>query len=175
MKKILILFCVSISLFPSCKKNNSGPDTPATYHISCMIDGVKESFNVGPQAKNVGDGTQAFLEIMGSLDSTGSEAISIGVTKNNDFNNAVAVGTYSDTGAAYSTYLGYSVASISSTYQAGNIIVSSGSVTVVNHLKLVITSIDATGIKGTFSGDVFVLYLNLKKTITNGDFYIKLS
>jgi hypothetical protein len=47
-------------------------------------------------------------------------------------------------------------------------------VTGVNHLKLVITSLDSTAVKGTFSWD---FYYNAdlsaaKKSITNGDFFV---
>ena len=81
------------------------------------------------------------------------------------------VGNWTDTSQKYAITGVYSPAN-GHDYAAGTVAVAGATIT--NHLKLTITSVDSTAVKGSFSGD---FYLNgdlsgTKSTITNGDFYV---
>ena len=91
----------------------------------------------------------------------------------------IVAGTYTDTSAnGYHVGFTYTTGSqaqyMGGTEMAGD--AASAQVTIKHHLKIVITAIDGTSIKGTFSGDLFPGkdVTASPMTMTSGDFYLKL-
>ena len=178
-KNVSIPFVIIVFLFSSCSK--SGSDDGA-YHVNCNIDGVASTFNAGDFAHidaEPGTGNRA-LTING-LTGINVTAGSIGfVITNLPGGDSIAAGTYLDTSTRFEVLASYDInvadqddfEAGTSTYQeairAGN--------TIGNHFTVNITSRTSTTVKGSFSGD---FYHNgdakgTKRSITSGDFYVKI-
>jgi hypothetical protein len=151
----------------SCKKSSSSGSS-GSYHVTASIDGSTHTFNVQPIGTLTTSLGYTIVGVAGA-GSTSPNGEVIELTRTNASGSIVA-GTYTDTS---STVLisGMYTASQSASYLCGT-----GTPAVnYNHLKIVISSIDKTSVKGSFSGDFF---LNddpsaAKKSITSGDFYVK--
>ncbi|HEV2483230.1 MAG TPA: hypothetical protein VGS79_26375 [Puia sp.] len=171
MKKTAFICIATLCMATACKKSNSG--SGSNYHMTATIDGTAETFNVSPLAVNLTNSGETLISIEG-LSSSSSSAQSLALGWNNNVPNAtLGVGTYSDTATSYSTIGTYDVSS-TETYICGSDLASTASSigSTINHLKIVITSVDSTHIAGTFSGD-FYLGEDLNgtiKTVTNGSF-----
>jgi len=172
MKKIILSMALFSALL-SCKKSNSG--SSSGYHFTATIDGANHAFNTSPLATKVGNAGYTLLGVDGFTTQAGETfAVSI---DNTPSGKPIVAGTYTDTTSDFDVSFVYVVNS-STQYVGGTnetqMAVGAG-VTVQNHVKIVITSIDGTSIKGTFSGDGFLNadVTGAKKTVTNGDFYAK--
>lgn len=176
MKKSLFFAALLLGLGISCNKSNSGS---TSYHVTATIDGKNETFNVSPAATRTYIGGATYIAVSGLATSSPTGGmLELGLS-NNPGGPAIKAGTYSDTSSVF-TLNGIYQVSTSEQYAAGSIVVfgTTGGVNppITNHFKLVITSIDSTSIKGTFSGDYYAggSTAGAKKTITNGDFYAKI-
>jgi len=165
-----LILCAGVS----CKKSSSGGS--GSYHVTATVDGKAETFNVNAIGDKISTQGVTAINIAGDVTSnvTGeSITVSISTVQNNP--QPIRVGTYSDTSTTFNVVGGYNK-SLSESYLAGTGIYQSYSQSMtLNHFKLVITAYDSSSIKGTFSGD-FVNTSNIpivKKSITNGDFYVK--
>jgi hypothetical protein len=174
MKNALLAF-TAICLLAACKKDNSNSsDSP---HITTTISGTAKAFNVSPIATKMSMLGYTSITVTGlATASAASELISLAIA-GRYLSQPIGVGTYTDTSSVFAVSAVYS-ADLSTQYVGNNEITKEalriGS-PIVNHLKIVIASIDSVAVKGTFSGDVL---LNGKagspaKTLTNGDFYAK--
>jgi hypothetical protein len=174
---LLLLIGISV-VFSGCSKGDDG----GTYHISCTIDGVTTHFNTAALAHididPAGPGRDMIIH---GLTGAGSSAGTFGFALTNlPGYDSIKAGVYPDTQTKYEVLASYSANASSpddfeagtSTYQeavrAGN--------TITNHFTVTITSLTAQTVKGSFSGD---FYFNgdakgSKKSITGGDFYVKL-
>ena len=174
MKKILFIYLVVTCLFASCKKNS-----PASNSLTASMNGTNKTFATAALAVKVVRGGLTTIAIGGAVNVGTGEVLNIGID-NSLSGDSIVAGTYSDTSTAFSLSLAYNSPNSLGGYQGGTSVDGSeyfGSVPVSNHVKLVITSIDNSSIKGTFSGNI---YLNRDLTntpypITNGNFSMKLA
>lgn len=177
VKKIILFSALLVSVFVSCKKNNSASSS-SNYHFTATIDGAAQTFNVSPLAVRVVNGPASEIAIEGfaGTSTSTSQVLAISWANTGLAPASFTTGNYSDTASNYAVTGTYNP-SLSVSYVSGSGVtgLASGSgVTIVNHLKFTITSLDSTAVKGTFSGD---FYYNgdisgAKKTITNGDFFV---
>ena len=164
--KKLSFFCVlSLCVFASCKKSGG---SSSNYHFTATVDGQSQSFNTSPLAVKVTNSGVSLIAFEGFAgNQSNPQVMAISWTSFTVGQNLV-VGNYSDTSSKYDLGGNYNP-SISVSYVGGGGIVTGGT-----HMKLTISSLDSTAVRGTFSGD---FYLNgdpssPKKTVTNGDFYV---
>jgi len=147
--------------------------------VTATIDGKAVKFNVNAIADKIAVPGVTSLNITGFVtNSPTGETIALSVSNVYGRPQPIKVGTYSDTSTLYDVSGSYQT-SLTDSYAAGTTVFQfngSASPAVVNHFKLVITSLDSNSVKGTFSGDFFSGggTDQPKKTITNGDFYVKL-
>lgn len=142
--------------------------------MTATIAGTAQTFNVSPLAISVSNGGLTMVSIEGfSSNSSTTESLAIAWTSTTP-GLTFGTGTYYDTVTSYAT-IGTFVPSVSQSYVSGSGVtgIAAGSgVTVTNHLKIIITAVDSTSVKGTFSGDFYYMgdITGAVKTITNGDF-----
>jgi hypothetical protein len=177
VKKIVLFSVLFVCVIASCKKSNSsssGSSTPG-YHFTATIDGKAQPFNVNPWAISNTIRGITFVSIQGFTDSSVSlgQILALGWINSNVGTAYFTTGSYLDTATSYilpgDSYICGS--------QAGGFGLLAGpgvDVNNRNHLKITITSLDSTAVKGTFSGDFFFNadVTGEKKSITNGDFFV---
>jgi hypothetical protein len=157
MKKLFAIAVLGSVMLVSCKKSSSGSGGIGTGTIQASIGGTTHNFTTGAQATSLGTGTLIITGLEGTSNSFSIEL---------DGNNAITTGTYT---ASTNT-----VASLN--YVQG----LSGGITYSNDgnpsdpISVIVTSISATNIQGTFTGSVF---LNgdsnaAEKTVTAGKFNV---
>jgi hypothetical protein len=174
-KKTILFSALFLCLFASCKKSNSNSSN-SNYHFTATVDGKAQTFNVSPLATQLtayGVTTVAIEGFTGT--GTATQAFILGVTSDLASSFTFHTGAYSDTTVGYSL-TGSFTTSGAQAYASGTSVTgeaSSAGVS-VNHLKITITSLDSTAVKGTFSGDFFFEgdLTGTKQTITNGDFFV---
>ena len=176
MKKIApfaIAFFPLLALFSSCKKSSPA----ATYSMTATLSGVPKSFNFTPPIAAISStGGSTYIVITGIGSASGGEEMVIQLS-NESGGGPIIAGTYYDTTQNFLVSVSCTL-NPNAVYLAGSVVAEFASIsgiTIVNHLKVVITSISSTAIKGTFSGD---FYTNgdptlAKIPITNGNFYAK--
>jgi len=177
VNSIFLLLIVAF-IFSSCSKGDDG----GTYHITCNVDGAATSFNTAALAHIDVDPSGPGRDIIiHGLTGPSATAGTFGFALNNvPGYDSIKAGVYPDTQTMYEVLASYSGnASSPDDYEAGTSnyqeAVRAG-VTLTNHFTVTITSLTAQTVRGTFSGD---FYFNgdvkgAKKSITNGDFYVKL-
>lgn len=193
MKRLLVIFASVALLLSACSKEKSfesgnpdpgpggggggggGGGSNTSYFMKCKFDGVAKTFNVGLFAtKQSAGGATAYTAAGKVTTGTDPEMFSFDITKTGD----LTPGTYSvdNLSPAYTIGVIYITTNESIGYVA-----LSGFPT-PNPFKVVVTSVTATEMAGTFSGNVFEVNTdnpapdpsNLKlKAITEGEFRIK--
>jgi len=173
MKKIFTLsLCLAI-ISISCKKSGSGGST-SSYYMKATIDGTAKTFNVDALGQKFTSGGVTFIGASGNVTTPTSSLEGMGITINNSpSQKPIVAGTYSETASP-----DFAAGAV---YNPGSatIVYGTGLYPTTNPLKIIITAIDNSTIKGTFSGDFY--YSNsstqqigpTKKTVTNGEFYVK--
>jgi len=173
LKQLFIPFAGMALLFSSCGKNGSGG---GSYHLTCIIDGKDTAFNETDFAHiEYGSGKKS-ITINGFSATAGSLGF---VMTNFPSGDSIAIGTYSDTGTRFELLASYAPAMTNTSYEAGTSFyqeASHGGFVLTNHFTVTLTEITPSTIRGAFSGD---FYYNgdpkaVKKTITNGDFYMSI-
>ena len=172
MKKNATLCLFLFTVLLSCKKGNSGS---GSYHMTATVGGTAKTFNTAVVATKDTVGTYVFITVTGVASATTGEEINL--TLDNSNGGIIKPGTILDTDLKFNLACTYSP-SIGVSYIAGTAVadLAAGTgVTIVNHLKLVITSLNNTAIGGTFSGDCYAngAVGGAIKTVTSGDFYVK--
>jgi hypothetical protein len=175
VKKVPFLIAVSLGLLLSCKKNSGSSNS---YHFTATIDGKAQTFNVTPLATRISayGATEIAIEGFNGTGASNVQALSIGWTATPPSTTKFGTGAWSDTSQNYST-IGTYVVSTSEQYVSGSGVTGVATLSGtkgINDLKIVITSMDSTAVKGTFSGDFYLMgdITGTKRTITNGDFYV---
>jgi len=175
LKKTALLIAASLGLLMSCKKNSN---SSGSYHFTATIDGKAQTFNVSPLATRLSymGVTEIAIEGFNGTTSTNTQVLSIGWTAEPPSTTVFGTGNWSDTSQNYST-VGTYVVSTNEQYVSGSGVTGAATSTGtkgINDLKITITSIDSTAVKGTFSGDFYLMgdITAKKTTITNGDFYV---
>lgn len=157
MKRILSAVLALTVVFTSCKKSDDA--APAvTASMSASIDNTTTTYATITAQKNT-SGSSNTVTVGGVL---GSTLLTVSVVNPTG---AVTAGTYpSGSNTATITWASSSpVALYSSNVGAG--------ATITNPVQVVITSIDATTVKGTFKGQVFLNgSTTTSKNITSGSF-----
>src|SRR5258708_15934658 len=121
--------------------------------MTATIGGTAKTFNVvAPVASKQTSGGQTIITVTGAASTSTGEAMILEIDNGSSSKDIIA-GTYADTTANFGVGATYSVNQTG--YACGTAVVAGASVTIKNHFKIVISSIDATTIKGTFSGDLF--------------------
>jgi hypothetical protein len=172
MKKLSLILLAFACTFLSCKKSND------SYYFRCHIDGAARTFNVGTYAhKEIENGITAYLTGGFATSSTSGDWIGIYID-NSSSSDDITTGVYEDSSPDFIVLGTFTDATATIDYESGTSMYEDAITyghTITNHLKVTIQSIDGNTMKGTFSGD-FYPDGNLngtKKSITNGEFYLK--
>jgi hypothetical protein len=137
--------------------------SPSTDYIRCKIDGADKTFNEGAAAVDI-FGTL----IINGLESSAANAGNFTLTLSNLLTMTIAPGTYTNTSITNTCMAAY-IPDISGTAAFGSATAGqSGAFTVI------VTSIDATRVQGTFSGTFYDNSGNGTgtKVVTNGEFSV---
>ena len=174
LKKVIPFFVLAVCLL-ACKKNNS--NSSGNYHFTATIDGKAQTFNVSPMAVRITNGGYSIISIEGfTAASSTTQILALSWDNVPAVSSTFTTGNYSDTASTYGLSANYNPTTNESYIAGGEVIAyPTGTLpTGVNHLKITISSLDSTAVKGTFSGDFFYNAdpTAAKKTITNGDFYV---
>lgn len=175
MKKGMFLILILGCVFLSCSKDQSTNDT---YYLTCTIDGVPHTFNLlaGSRKETNGVNTAVFVH---GVESASANTADYGfVITNLPSGDDIIAADYPDTSTDFEILTTYQADQSSLGFEAGTTVLEEANmagVTISNHFKVSITSINTETIKGTFSGD---FYEDgdphaAKKTISNGSFYLK--
>lgn len=173
MKRFSVAVVFLLVLLSSCKKNNSDED----YHVSFTVDGVSKTYTGHVLAH--ADTTSGFitLTILGT-NSPSSFDDYIGIYLDNSPGGAdINIGQYEDNSATFTLLTTYALNGTD--YEAGQSVAEEAvfyNVTIPNHFKVNISSMDGKTAKGTFSGNYYPdgdVQSGTKLNITNGDFYVK--
>lgn len=174
--KILLVAVLAFCVLVSCKKSNSGSSN--SYHFTATVDGKAQTFNVSPLATRITAYgiTDIVIEGFNGTSSSNTQTLSLGWVNSSANSTPFGTGTWSDTSRKYAIAGVYAVPNTDQ-YASGTNVTGQASlsgVTITNHFKITITSMDSTAIKGTFSGDFYDMgnVSGAKKTITNGDFFV---
>lgn len=172
MKKIFLIALASACLFISCKKSND------SYYFRCTIDGTAKTFNFNPYAhEETENGITSYLTGGFATSSTSGDWMGIYID-NSASGDDIGSGLYEDSSPDFTVLATFTDAAAVIDYESGTSIYEDAITyghTIANHLKVTIQSNDGKTMKGTFSGD-FYPDGNLngtKKSITNGEFYLK--
>jgi hypothetical protein len=172
MKKISLILLAFTCLFLSCKKNND------SYYFRCTIDGTPRTFNIGTYAhKEIENGQTAFLTGGFATSSTSGDWIGIYID-NSPSGDDITTGIYEDSSPDFTLLGTFTDGAAGIDYDSGTSMYEDAITyghTITNHFKVTIQSIDDKAMKGTFSGDFFPEgdLEGVKKSITNGEFYLK--
>lgn len=165
----------------SCNKDNS---VPSSYHLTCTVNGLNLNFSVKCLAHITYYNGKKQLTIVGYNNLSDSSS-TVGFTVLNDVStDSLTTGVYMDTSTLFSVLASYelNIAAYNTTnYVAGTTLYQEAvqeGFTPGNHFSAVITSWTSNTVRGTFSGDFYHDEIPLnqtnKKTITRGDFYVKI-
>ena len=174
MKKSALFALLLVSAAMSCKKSDSGS---SGYHMTATIGGQAKNFNQTPPiATNQISGGEGVLTITGILNANAGETFMIMLTQPDP--KLFTAGTYTDDMDQVSMQAVYTLGAAKQ-YYAGSAMASEATnqqITIKNHLKIVITSIDTKTVKGTISGDLFDGgdVTVTPTSMVNGDFYAQI-
>ena len=173
MKKFSVVVLLLFIFLSSCKKDNSGED----YHVSFTVNGVNKTYKGYAVAHADTISGNITLTILGGNSATSFDDY-IGIYIDNSPTGAdINAGQYEDNSSGFTLLTTYSNSGID--YEAGQSVAEDAvfyNVTIPNHFKVNISSMDGKTAKGTFSGDYYEdgdVQTGTKLSITNGDFYVK--
>ncbi len=171
MKSIYFLVLAASCLFLSCKKDK---EEDGSYHISCKVDGVAKTFNTLAFAVKGKEDLYGLVITGRSASGNDAEAVGIVLTSAEA---DIGPNTYTDAGTAHHLIGSYQIGIDGVAYGGGtevNLQAVSGNKTIVNHFKVVISSVTENAVRGTFSGDVYKDddIDAEKKTLLDGSFYV---
>ncbi|ULQ57007.1 hypothetical protein KJS94_02200 [Flavihumibacter rivuli] len=176
MRNIFICSLLALFLFSSCSKDNDEP----SYFLTCKIDGVEKSFNVGAYASYV---KVENIELwgMGGFENRNDDSPTMGLYLSNQPSEKPlgSTGTFNSTNTDWEVLSTYMAKEMTEEYSAGSSVNADAEfygVTIQDPLVLTITSNDGKTLEGTFSGDH---YLDsdpkaTRRKITEGKFRLKI-
>ncbi|MBS1663849.1 MAG: hypothetical protein JST68_22580 [Bacteroidetes bacterium] len=154
--------------------NNNGGTTTG-YYIKFSMDGATKTFKTNAMAIVTTNSGATNLAMVANAATTSLEGINITIGGSTS-GNAIVPGTYSEDGSPNFLVAGvYNPGSTSIIYSAG-LHASTG-----NPLKIVISDISTSTVKGTFGGDFWYSQVGSlptssdKKVLSNGEFYLPVS
>lgn len=160
-------------LFTACSKSSGGNG----YHITCKIDGVSKSFNYNTDVEKHFDSYEDIFGAAGFSTSSKSsgELILLQVNTIQGATIPLTKTYYCDTLSTYTLFVNYQVLQPS-----GSISYNDGAQFFIspdtNEFKMTVTSIDSSGIKAIFSGNLYSRDNQgntTSVTVTDGDLYEK--
>jgi len=166
MKRTVLCVFISSLVLASCGKDGDTTTPGNSGTITATIDGLPVSFNFNAKARHLTVAGSEAINITGYQGTGSSNDIGITIAKTG----GVSAGYYSEikTTTIGKSALNYRDASTGNTY------ISHESTTFPS--TTTVSEITSTSIKGTFSGDIFLLQSGgvstTKKTITNGTFVV---
>lgn len=171
MKKNSLLVALTVLLFISCNKNNGGD-----YYFTFKENGINKSYSANIYAG--ADTTAPYIELMiiGSNSMTFDEVLGFYIN-NSPGQTAIVTGLYEDTTPNFTLLSTYSKGTTD--YESGQSVAEeavANNITLTNHLKLTITSLDSKVVEGTFSGDYYTdgnVVSGTRITITDGSFRVR--
>ncbi|HLZ88790.1 MAG TPA: hypothetical protein VKQ52_16160 [Puia sp.] len=172
MKKLLVA-AISLALLAlACKKSGS---SSSSYYFTASMNDTAKTFNVNAMAMMDTLSGIVSLSLIGNVSSAANfEGMNLTIN-NSPSNKPIVAGTYTENSTDFAVAGVYNPGSTTIVYGAGEF------PSPPNPLTIVITSIDKSSVKGTFSGDFY--YTNTavvgpvgpgKKTFTKGQFYLKI-
>jgi hypothetical protein len=185
MKTLFTLLSIPLFFFIACKKDtgssNNPTPTPSTIHLTAQLNGTATSFNTNVQALWVADTINHVpvkdLQIIGYTTAGAGFLLEIDPVTTTG---KIAAGTYIETNITAfvcgGLYAPITANVTTSAYLSGL------NPSTTNPFQIIITSVDTSGVKGTFKGDTFFENLSVgissvditkKTTFANGDFYAK--
>jgi hypothetical protein len=186
IRQFALVVALSTTLFSCIKSNNivtsgggnggtggggtGGGGSTSTYYIKAKLDGVARTFNANAMAIKTNLAGFSTLSIIGNAATGSLEGINISINNTPNVSATIGTGTYSESNTTnYLLAVVYNAGSTSAVWGAGL------NPAPANPFEVVITSLTATEVKGTFKGDV---YDNNgtgtnKKTFTEGEFNVK--
>jgi hypothetical protein len=174
MKKILLSTLVLFGLLCACKKDNE------SYYLRCNIDGVARTFNVMKFARQETDPASGRKGIgIGGLATSDSDGDWFGFWLDNiPSGNEIVAGTYTGTSADFGLLGTFTDAAAGHDWYGGSSVEEDAvtyGVTITSHFTVTVQQVDGKTYKGTFSGDFYADGdpREAKKSITNGEFYLK--
>jgi hypothetical protein len=164
MKKISVIAILLFFSFANCKKDNKERNQANT--ITATIDDVDYTFNVNVGVRDFPLGGAPGMQVSGAQNNSNGTQISITVGRKN----GVLPGTYHEGSSVAADTVGlYFLNAETRSAYLSNLSVS-------NPAVVVVTERNASLLKGTFSGDVYLLesggISSTKKTITKGQFSV---
>jgi hypothetical protein len=177
MKKIAASALLFIILFVSCQKEKNRQNTDTNYHVSFTVDGSKKTFTGYAVAHTDTISGYVSLTILGAPGENSFDNYMGVYLDNFPAKGNITSGQYLDNGTNFTLLTTYVVNGVE--YESGVSVAEDAvteNVTIANHFKLNITSMDKNTARGTFSGDYFSdgdPKDGTKLTITNGEFYVK--
>lgn len=173
MKKLSIAAIALLFVLASCSKE----DSDKNYHISFTVDGVKKTYTGYVTAHIDEVGNDIELTILGAQSTTsGNDYLGIYIN-NYPGGGKIPAGEYRDNSTNFTVLSTYHNPIDNVEYESGQTMAENAvnyGVSIANHFKVNITSMDGKTAKGTFSGDYFYDgdVHNKKIAIANGDFYV---
>lgn len=175
MKIHSIIAILALTILFSCQKNTS---SESNYHVSFTVDG--KAVNYTGYVGATFDTASGYIDLtaLGANSSTSYDNYFGFYLDNYSGAKSITTGQYVDASTDFTLLGNYTIGGVE--YDAGQTVATdaiTNNVTIANHFKVNITSLDRNTIKGTFSGDFFKNgdMSNISKvSITNGDFYLKL-
>jgi hypothetical protein len=167
MKRISLLASLFCLLLTACSKNNKGDNSGKAGTIAATVDGSNVSFNTTARAMRTDISGAYSIQIIGFQGAAGSSnQIAIAVSDNSP----IVTGIYNE------TLTGANGVGSVSYIQSGTALPYINNRSTANPGTVTITEVNATSVKGTFSGDVFLMtnggISTTKKSITNGQFFV---
>lgn len=173
MRKLTLITLLLLTLFVSCKKENGDDD----YYFTFTVNGVNKSYSGFIAAATDTSGAYVELTILGATSSTSFDDY-LGIYLNNSpSTDNIVPGQYEDLSADFTLLTTYGANG--KDYESGQSVAeeaAANGITLTNHFKVNITSMDSKSVKGTFSGDYYDagnVQTGEKLTITNGSFHVK--
>ena len=177
MKSILKILLVVIVVLSGCTKRPY--EKQESFYVSCTIDGIPRTY-VFVGAGDRTDPGNGIISLYAVLD-TATDDDFIGVSVNSvNLAKAVTAGNYTDTTTGFQAYSVFGTLSSQINYNAGSNIVeiaAPAGIDISNHLKVAITELTETTIRGTFSGDFYEEAdpSGAIKKVTDGSFYVRMN
>jgi len=173
MKKIAIAILLFSIVLSSCNKDKDDE----IFHVSFSVNGVNKTYTGYAVVHTETISGITTLTILGGNSATSYDDY-MGIYIDNSATGAtIAGGQYEDNSTTFTVLTTYS--NTGTDYEAGESVAADGvayGVTIANHFKVNISSMDGNTARGTFSGDYYEdgdVQTGTKLSITNGDFYVK--
>ena len=174
MKKLTIFFILAIALFISCQKNKPNDDN---YYLKFKIDGVDKNYSGYAVFNRDTIAGYITLTIIGANSATSYDDYMGIYLDNSPAGGTIGTGQYDDVSSTYTLLTTHAKNGVD--FEAGQSVAEDAAfynVSLANHFKVNISSMDGQTARGTFGGDYYAdgdVQAGTKLSITNGEFFVK--